>query len=269
MFSNLESVLLALLFTSSVLTSPLSAPSEQGSLSTRAVINCTSLTAQRNVACWESLKIAEYLTNWQKTTPDCSVSRGSGADCCRPPAVETWSQCYLRLTDGDGGGYNCNDLSGQSCRISNLLPGDRVDAAVKPQAHYVRATIKNVRDFFVAYNAGTRKPQSTHGVLRAWSPEIRLEADHDDTALNPSLGRLDTILKAFKIDNKKDIVSPAHLQTLLSIPIVLGLNVVAVSHPILSNPIQLKSSNSLSTRKKHLTPNLTTSPLPRPPTTPP
>ncbi|KAI4105884.1 MAG: hypothetical protein LQ339_003202 [Xanthoria mediterranea] len=201
MFLYLESVLLALLFTPSVLASPLSAPSEQGSLSTRAVINCTSLTAQRNVACWESLKIAEYLTNWQKTTPDCSISGGSGADCCRPPALETWSQCYLRLTDGDGGGYNCNDLNGQNCQISNLVPGDQVDAAVKPHAHYVRATIQNVRDFFVAYNA----------------------------ALNPSLGRLHTILKAFKIDNKKDIVSPAHLQTLLSIPIVLGLNVIAAT----------------------------------------
>lgn len=154
MFLYSKSTLSALLFTSSVLASPLATLSKHDSLSTRAVINCTSLTAQRNAACWDSLKIADYLDNWRKTTPVCTESNNGGSDCCRPPAAETWSACYLRLT---GGVYTCNNLDSQSCQLSNHLPPDeRVDPAEKPQAYYVRATINQVRDFFIGYNTGAR-----------------------------------------------------------------------------------------------------------------
>ncbi|KAL8834380.1 MAG: hypothetical protein Q9176_007517 [Flavoplaca citrina] len=121
-----KSILSALLFISSILASPLSSSSTFEPLSTRSVINCTSLTAQRNVACWDSLNIASYLTNWRNTTPDCTIS--------------------------------------------------------------------------------------------------------NDKALDLESGRLNDILEAFNIDNK-DIISPAHLGSILSIPIVLGLNVIATTTP--------------------------------------
>ena len=146
-------ILSALLFIPSILASPLSSSSTSESLSARAVINCTSLTAQRNVACWDSLNIASYLTSWLNTTPDCSINNGNGSDCCLY-AREAWSTCYLRLNHG--GDFSCNDLSPVGCRLRTMQPREDIDPALKPQAHYVIAAIKHIRDFFVAYDTGTR-----------------------------------------------------------------------------------------------------------------
>ena len=151
MSSTLKSILSALLFIPSLLASPLSSSSTFEPLATRSVINCTSLTAQRNVACWDSLNIASYLTNWRNTTPDCTISNGNGSDCCLY-SKEPWSTCYLRLNHG--GDFTCNDLSPVGCRLQTMQPRQDIDPAVKPQAHYVIAAIKHIHDFFAAYETG-------------------------------------------------------------------------------------------------------------------
>ncbi|KAL8823424.1 MAG: hypothetical protein Q9170_008359, partial [Blastenia crenularia] len=143
------SSLFALLLASLVIAAPFDAASNLNQLVPRArtVAQCQS---ESDPSCWDTLRIKDYLTNWNKTTPACEVSRGDGSDCCT--AEESWTTCYLRLAH-KAAGYECdstnsNFCSGSVLRVSNTLP-----PAIQAQAMYVVQAIYQIHQLFAAYNS--------------------------------------------------------------------------------------------------------------------
>ncbi|KAL8992938.1 MAG: hypothetical protein Q9169_006720, partial [Polycauliona sp. 2 TL-2023] len=117
-----------------------------------------------------------------------------------------------------GPDYNCNGLTGNTCELRSVSPREDIDPAVKPQAHYVITAIQQIRDFFIVYNA----------------------------ALNVFPSRLPTILEDFKIDDK-EMGSSDSLQSMLSIPFILGLNVIAATNITATRPHTLELAQVYTT----------------------
>ena len=157
-----KSVVSALLFACSVLASPVSpstsSSSELTQLSESVVVNCTDIDAPADPVCWDTLRISDYLTSWQRSTPDCAVTGGSGSDCCgyTREIPETWSSCYLRLAIG-GAGYNCDTSTRAAfCNISPLRANENLDPDIQARARYVITAIQAVYDLFASYGQGGR-----------------------------------------------------------------------------------------------------------------
>ena len=121
--------------------------------------------------CWEGLAIADYLTNWTNSTPDCSVTNGNGSDCCffSSPG-ESWSTCFNRIVVGDQSFCNsaniteveANDASRGTCDESPLGElaerlrngGEDVDMEVLRKQIYVVRAVIDIHGVFVTWAQG-------------------------------------------------------------------------------------------------------------------
>ncbi|KAL8709838.1 MAG: hypothetical protein Q9220_005454 [cf. Caloplaca sp. 1 TL-2023] len=160
--------------------------------------NCTDANNIES-SCWNDLNIADYLTNWNKTTPDCKTNNGDGSDCC--VAGESWSTCFLRIATASAG-LSCDTLSVTFCSsISGQIINSDLTPDEKVKASYVRAAIFQVHQLFVSYDG------ATGGV---------------------SNDALQGVLDAYKIDKQK--ISAGTLMRILPVPQTLGLTVMAVAN---------------------------------------
>lgn len=131
------SIVAVLLAVTLVTSSPITGQHPQP----RQSVNCTDPDAITNGSCWETLHLAEYLTNWNKNRPICKTINGTpedGAHCCA--ANEVWSTCFIRLSIGNHG-YNCLNINEGTCPIF------LVDATTAPEVRYILATMYSESSF--------------------------------------------------------------------------------------------------------------------------
>ncbi|KAL9578835.1 MAG: hypothetical protein Q9212_005468 [Teloschistes hypoglaucus] len=150
---NLSVALLALLSGSSVIAAPAESRSDSRLLSRDTVTskpsNCSDPDEPVTASCWTSLKVADYLNNWNKTTHICGESDTNGVGCCVPD--EPWTTCFIRLSTGYAGD-SCTNLWGNYCRNVPLkLDPDLAPTAQAP-ARYVLNAIYAVHGLFSSYD---------------------------------------------------------------------------------------------------------------------
>ena len=118
-----------------VLTLVASSPTIRSSLQRRQGVNCTDPDAIASGSCWDTLHLADYLTDWNKNRPICKTTDGTledGAHCCAPN--EVWSTCFIRLKLGNHG-YNCININQGTC------PNFDVDGNTAPEVRYILGTM--------------------------------------------------------------------------------------------------------------------------------
>ena len=149
----LLAALSAFLLASSVTAVPFELPSSSPQLNPRATAApiCSSDRRAADPSCWTTLKIADYLTTWSKTTPSCSENNGDGSDCCE--AAEPFSTCFLRLASG-AAGYQCDRLNSNFCSDAATTISSKLSPAIQAQARYVSLAIYQIHLFFSSYSAG-------------------------------------------------------------------------------------------------------------------
>ncbi len=104
-------------------------------LQRRQSVNCTDPNAITSGSCWDTLQLAEFLTNWNDKRPICETTGGTledGAHCCAPN--EVWSTCFIRLAIGNHG-YNCININEGTC------PNFEVDGSITPEVRYILGTM--------------------------------------------------------------------------------------------------------------------------------
>ena len=100
-------------------------------------VNCSDLGAPANQACWQDLRLADWLTEWKAKTPICTGAQ-TGSDCCL--GYEPWSNCFLRLAHGSPDTV-CAEIKLQSCTSAGVLRDLTVGSSIKPQVYYILRTI--------------------------------------------------------------------------------------------------------------------------------
>ncbi|KAI4202633.1 MAG: hypothetical protein LQ350_002426 [Teloschistes chrysophthalmus] len=151
---SLSVALLALLSGSSVFAAPAESKSDSRLLSRDTVTlkpsNCSDPGEPVTPSCWTSLKVADYLNNWKKTTRVCGESDTNGVGCC--VKEEPWSTCFIRLSTGFAGD-SCTGLWGDTyCRIvPTELNKDLAPAALAP-ARYLLNAIYAIHSLFSSYD---------------------------------------------------------------------------------------------------------------------
>lgn len=117
----------------------------------RQTISCYSLQSPFDPSCWEKLGVADWLRNWNTSTPICQgfsdndSETSNGVACCLP--TETWSTCFLRLELGQPG-YDCSTINPQFCSWNPDQNSNGTNAA---QRHYALRAVYAINDFFSTY----------------------------------------------------------------------------------------------------------------------
>lgn len=138
-----------LLLSCSVIAFPFDVSLSSTQISSRAISSeqCQEVPSVIDPSCWITLKVAEHLTNWKKTTPRCKEN-GNGVGCCI--STESFSTCYLRLALGVAG-YECDTLNDNFCSSSILKPSGEQNPLLRAQQGYVIACIYEIRSFLQSY----------------------------------------------------------------------------------------------------------------------
>ncbi|KAL9581255.1 MAG: hypothetical protein Q9203_005971 [Teloschistes exilis] len=150
---SLSIALLSLLSSPSVFAAPAEPRSDSRLLSRDTVTlkpnNCSDPDVPVTPSCWTSLKVADYLNNWKKTTRVCSEGDPNGIGCCVPE--EPWTTCFIRLSTGYAGD-SCTDLWGNYCKnVPRQLDPDLAPAAQAP-ARYVLNAMYAIHSLFTSYD---------------------------------------------------------------------------------------------------------------------
>ncbi|KAL8980333.1 MAG: hypothetical protein Q9205_004558, partial [Flavoplaca limonia] len=114
----------ALLVNSSVVALPQTQPTRQ------YVVNCTNERAITDVSCWNTLKVADYLASWTRTTPNCTGTTPNGVGCCI--SDEPWSTCFIRLGTA---------LERRDFTTAKILRDFNVDSQEIPNADTLRSVL--------------------------------------------------------------------------------------------------------------------------------
>ena len=82
-------------------------------------------TTGRDPSCWSTLGVSQYLQNWttQHYPPSTAARLPPDKIVCQ--ASEFWSQCFLRIMDGQpylSTAQDCLTLNSGSCKPPNMLP---------------------------------------------------------------------------------------------------------------------------------------------------
>lgn len=157
---SLSIALLALLSGSSVFAAPAESRLDSSLLSRDTVTlkpnNCSNPDELVTPSCWDTLKVADYLNEWNKTTRICGESDTNGVGCC--VKEEPWTTCFIRLSTGYAGD-SCTSLWGNYCKnVPRELDPDLAPAAQAP-ARYVLNAMYAIHSLFSNYDDG----QSLHG----------------------------------------------------------------------------------------------------------
>ena len=143
----ISSTFSALLIGSFVVAVPLDTPGY--------TVNCIDEAAITDPSCWNSLKVADYLASWSRTTPNCTDINRSDVNCCMNN--ESWSTCFVRLGTGSAG-YSCDSMNDPMnmnlCGGSTPKAGDKILLNIRPQVNYVLRAIWAVHSLFTSYNKG-------------------------------------------------------------------------------------------------------------------
>ncbi|KAL8931764.1 MAG: hypothetical protein Q9216_007082, partial [Gyalolechia sp. 2 TL-2023] len=129
-------------------------PSDVSPSSTQISSRATSLEQcqqeQRatDPSCWNTLKIAEHLTNWRRTMPICRPN-GNGVDCCI--STEPFSTCYIRHAL-NAAGYACDTLNGNFCSASVLRDSGEQNLLLRARQRYVITAVYEIRSFLQSYS---------------------------------------------------------------------------------------------------------------------
>lgn len=221
---SLSVALLALLSGSSVFAAPAESKSDSRLLSRDTVTlkpsNCSDPGEPVTPSCWTSLKVADYLNNWKKTTRVCGESDTNGVGCC--VKEEPWSTCFIRLSTGFAGD-SCTGLWGDTyCRIvPTELNKDLAPAALAP-ARYLLNAIYAIHSLFSSYDDGECLQFSTctiqHNLGTKLTAYLALTAIGDST--------IKDVLDVFsKTSSESHVVS---LRYELPTALTLGLTVASV-----------------------------------------
>ena len=171
-------ILVSCTWTRYVLASPILTLPASNLPSPTPEADCYNLTAAFNSTCWDTLDIADYLTNpqtgWVSHVPTCDDSTSSGINkqgCCDFANGEPWSTCYIRIGRGLPG-TDCSVINPTSCDWDeeqrmyfaidgnswNVLTQIVVNQTLSPweqaRARYVIWTLVNVNTFFNTYYTG-------------------------------------------------------------------------------------------------------------------
>ena len=114
-------------------------PSQGPRLSTRQDDGCTSIDPETtfDAACWASLDLTNYITNWR--SPKTCGTQDHGIGCCNDG--ELWSTCFLRLGTGHSG-YDCSQIqvNTNNCAYSDQL-ASTLTGKEAAQVRYILRTI--------------------------------------------------------------------------------------------------------------------------------
>ncbi|KAL8662970.1 MAG: hypothetical protein Q9202_004293 [Teloschistes flavicans] len=163
---RLSAALLALYSAPSVLAVPVESASSSGLLLSRDTValkpsNCSDPDEPVTPTCWTSLKVADYLNNWNKTTHICGSRDTNGVGCC--VEEEPWTTCFIRLSTGYAGD-SCDNLGGNYCQNvpknldEDLAPDDQAPAIYVLNAIYaIHSLFSNYDKALSAVNDSTIK----------------------------------------------------------------------------------------------------------------
>lgn len=228
MFSpRLSAALLALYPAPSVLAVPVESASGSGLLLSRDTValkpsNCSDPDEPVAPTCWTSLKVADYLNDWIKTTHICGPSDTNGVGCC--VEEEPWTTCFIRLSTGYAGDF-CDSIGGNYCQNvpknldEDLAPDDRAPAT------YVLNAIYAIHSLFSNYDKGACRQFTTQISLHG--PSTKLTACLALSAVDDST--IKEVLDVFSKDSSgSHVISLRYeLPTALS----LGLTIASVRPP--------------------------------------
>lgn len=121
-------------------------------LDARVPVACSNALDDLSSSCWQTLKVGDYLTRWNKTTPTCDAAHGDGKGCCSPD--ESWANCFLRLGTGIAG-YDCTSISRSPfCPVNVQKVDPNLGQDIKAQVSFVLRTIFSVRLYFGSTSDG-------------------------------------------------------------------------------------------------------------------
>ncbi|KAL8712747.1 MAG: hypothetical protein Q9220_002955 [cf. Caloplaca sp. 1 TL-2023] len=139
------------------------------SLQGRDLASCQDPHAGFDPSCWDILRLTDYVTNWNKTTPVCPPGPTRG-NCCG--ATEAWTTCFLRMNQ-PASGSDCTTIS--SCAFSPSLALIPDGSNMTAQAHYLVFNIYALNRFFstwytaMAY-ATTQAGLAVDGIIQDVDP---------------------------------------------------------------------------------------------------
>ena len=77
--------------------------------------------------CWDTLKMDDWMTNWNATTTVCNATTATAKSSCQCQFDEPWATCFMRLTfhGNKTASYGCSNLM-RSDNCTQPLPGNVV-----------------------------------------------------------------------------------------------------------------------------------------------
>ena len=97
---------------------------------------CTVAGAILSESCWNTLKLSQWLTDWNQTVKRCVAQEGgSGVDCCATD--EPWTTCFLRIGGGISGS-DCTQITNRDCFLPQNV---NQSATTAPQVRYIISNI--------------------------------------------------------------------------------------------------------------------------------